>query len=111
MQNLIDYNLLNVPQNVYKNALNFLTELQTIHFQGKARKNDDGSVITEFSEDLFEYQNITFQVSGFMKQTKSVQRIVFFVTFFSEKDHKNIMSISPDQHSNITKILSDKISL
>lgn len=111
MQNLINYNLRNVPQNVYKNALQFLTELQTIHFQGKARRSEDGSVITEFSQDLFDYENITFQVSGFMKQTKLVQKMVFFVTFFDQKDHKKIMKISRDQHSKITKLISDKISI
>ena len=105
------YNLQNLDENVFKNITKYLTDLRTIRIVGKPVKNADGSVSVEFRHEIFCFDQYTFQVSGYMSQTKKIEKSVFFFSILDDKDHKKIIKVSQKQHKLIVNLIKDKIIL
>ena len=107
-----DYsNLQKLNKNQFNSVTKYLTELQTIRIKGKPQKNPDGTTTVEFRRKLFKTGTHVFQLSGFIKTSKTQQKLIFFVSLFDQNDHKNPVSLSQDQHKKITNLIKDKISI
>lgn len=104
-------NLQNLDKNVFKNITDYLTDLQTIRIVGKPAKNADGTTSVEFRHELFCSDKYTFQVSGYINQSKKIEKSVFFFSIFDYKDHNKIIKISQKQHKSIANLIKDKITL
>lgn len=96
---------------VYKNITEYLTDLQTIRITGKPQHNNDGTVSIEFKERIFESGDYTFQVSGFINQSKTFGKSVFFFSFIDQKNHTKVIKVSQKQHKTIVDLIKDKITL
>jgi len=104
-------NLQNLDKNVFKNITDYLTDLQTIRIVGKPAKNADGTTSVEFRHELFCSDKYTFQVSGYINQSKKIEKSVFFFSIIDYKDHNKIIKISQKQHKSIANLIKDKITL
>ena len=103
--------LQNLDKNLFKNITDYLTDLQTIRIVGKPAKNADGTTSVEFRHELFCSDKYTFQVSGYINQSKKIEKSVFFFSIFDYKDHNKIIKISQKQHKSIANLIKDKITL
>lgn len=103
--------LQNLDKNVFKNITDYLTDLQTIRIVGKPAKNADGTTSVEFRHELFCSDKYTFQVSGYINQSKKIEKSVFFFSIIDYKDHNKIIKISQKQHKSIANLIKDKITL
>lgn len=101
----------NLDKITFDSVTKYLTELQTIRIKGKPQKNPDGTTTVEFRRKLFKTGTHVFQLSGFIKTSKTQQKLIFFVSLFDQNDHKNPVSLSQDQHKKITNLIKDKISI
>lgn len=104
-------NLQKLDTTVYKNITEYLTNLQTIRISGKPQKKSDGSVSVEFKERIFDSGDYTFQVSGYINQSKTFEKSVFFFSFIDQKSHTKIIKVSQKQHKTIVNLIKDKITL
>lgn len=103
-------NLQNLDKKVFKNITKYLTDLRTIRIVGKPAKNADGTTSVEFRHELFCSDDYTFQVSGYMSQTKKIEKSVFFFSILDHKDHKKVIKVSQKQHKSIVNLIKDKIT-
>ena len=103
--------LQNLDKNVFKNITDYLTDLQTIRIVGKPAKNADGTTSVEFRHELFCSDKYTFQVSGYINQSKKIEKSVFFFSIIDYKDHNKIIKITQKQHKSIANLIKDKITL
>ena len=103
--------LQNLDKNLFKNITDYLTDLQTIRIVGKPAKNADGTTSVEFRHELFCSDKYTFQVSGYINQSKKIEKSVFFFSIIDYKDHNKIIKISQKQHKSIANLIKDKITL
>jgi hypothetical protein len=104
-------NLQNLDKKVFKNITEYLTELQTIRIVGKPAKNTDGTTSVEFRHEVFCSNDYTFQVSGYMNQSKKIEKSVFFFSIIDHVDHKKVIKVSQKQHKTIVNLIKDKITL
>ena len=81
--------LQNLDKNLFKNITDYLTDLQTIRIVGKPAKNADGTTSVEFRHELFCSDKYTFQVSGYINQSKKslVVKINFLIMSIKTTDH------------------------
>jgi hypothetical protein len=104
-------NLQNINKEVFKNITEYLTELQTIRIVGKSATNSDGTTSVEFRHEIFNSEKYSFQVSGYMSQSKKIEKSVFFFSIIDKKDHKKVIKVSQQQHKTIVNLIKDKIIL
>lgn len=103
-------NLQNLDKKVFKNITDYLTELQTIRIVGKPATNSDGTTSVEFRYEIFNSEEYSFQVSGYMNQSKKIEKSVFFFSIIDHKDHNKVIKISQKQHKSIVNLIKDKIT-
>ena len=106
-----NYNLQNLDSKLFKSVTDYLTELQTIRIKGKPVKNNDGSTTVEFNSKLFVYDDMVFQVSGFLTQSKNSEKCVYFFSLIDQKKHNTVIKFSQKQHKSIVNIIKNKITL
>lgn len=111
MTHISPTNLQKLDLTVYKNITQYLTDLQTIRISGKPQKNSDGSISVEFKEKIFDSGDYTFQVSGYINQSKTFEKSVFFFSFIDQKNHTKVIKVSQKQHKSIVDLIKDKITL
>ena len=106
-----EYNLQNLDSKLFKSVTDYLTDLQTIRIKGKPVKNSDGSVTVEFKSKLFVYDDMAFQVSGFLTQSKKKEICVYFFSLIDQLNHNTVIKFSQKQHKSIVNIIKNKITL
>lgn len=105
------YNLQNLDSKLFKSVTDYLTDLQTIRIKGNPVKNSDGSATVEFNSKLFVYDDMAFQVSGFLTQSKKKEICVYFFSLIDQKSHNTVINFSQKQHKSIVNIIKNKITL
>ena len=104
-----NYNLQKTDNFAYETALDLLRDSNNVRINATPYKQEDGSVYSEFKHTVLDKKNITFQISGFIKQTKRDQKCVFFMTIFNKKRNGEEIKMTQKQHKQLTKLINSKL--
>ena len=106
----MDYiNLQNLDKKAYKIALDLLRDTNKIKLDPRPYKTSRNEVLSEFKHTIIDQKDITFQVSGFIKQAEKYQKCAFFISIYDKKRNGEPVPMTQIQHKKLTELINSKL--
>ena len=106
---MLNTNLEKIDEKAYEIALELLQDLNNIRITPSPYKTMQDEVISDFKHTVIDTKNVTFQVSGFIKQTKKYQKCAFFVSIYDKKRNGEPLQMTRKQHKTLTELINSKL--
>ena len=106
---MLNTNLKKLDENAYEIALDLLRDTNNIRISPSPYKTKLGEVISDFKHTIIDTKNVTFQVSGFIKQTKTYEKCAFFVSIYDKKRNGEPLQMTQKQHKKLTELINSKL--